>query len=267
MRPMGSRSAMRSPLSLTSSWLLLVITSTIIFILSSSFIPLTGAQSPSSIPKPTTTAPQPTTVPPPPSLPPGTRQLQDGQVVADRVVQGQLQTYHFSIAQMQGLPVRRQLERIIFHPGLDKRQASSTPTSTPAPTSTPTPTSTPGSPPPTTTTPAAPTRTIAPTIPAPFANGTYAVFISISTCSTPKGGSEGTCPPLVLYVSTSAGLPLPGPGQESKGVQMVAGQDGLIQFTAYTTRDLFFSLQPPSLQGFTGDWAVEVGASSQGMFL
>ncbi|KAG0023857.1 stretch-activated cation channel mid1 [Podila clonocystis] len=188
-------------------------------------------------------------LPPPPSLPPGTRELQDGQVVADRVVQGQLQTYHFSIAQQQRLPVRRQLERIIFHPGLDKRQAPSTPTATATPI--------PGSPPPTTTTPATPTRTIAPTIPAPFANGTYAVFISISTCSTPKGGSEGTCPPLVLYVSTSAGLSLPGPGQESKGVQMVAGQDGLIQFTAYTTRDLFFSLQPPTLQGFTGDWAVE----------
>ncbi|KAG0032351.1 stretch-activated cation channel mid1 [Podila clonocystis] len=193
---------------------------------------------------------RPIGVPPPPSLPPGTRELQDGQVVADRVVQGQLQTYHFSIAQQQRLPVRRQLERIIFHPGLDKRQAISTPT----PTAT---TPIPGSPPPTTTTPATPTRTIAPTIPAPFANGTYAVFISISTCSTPKGGSEGTCPPLVLYVSTSAGLSLPGPGQESKGVQMVAGQDGLIQFTAYTTRDLFFSLQPPSLQGYTGDWAVE----------
>ncbi|KAG0089462.1 hypothetical protein BGZ92_004749 [Podila epicladia] len=249
---------MRSPLSLTSSWLLLVIISTIICITSTSFTLLTDAQSTSSIPNPTSSTPQPTTVPPPPSLPPGTRELHDGQVVADRIVQGQLQTYHFSIAQQQRLPVRRQLERIIFHPGLDKRQAPSTPTSTPS--------LGPGSPPPTTTTPAAPTRTIAPTIPEPFANGTYAVFISISTCSTPKSGSEGICPPLVLYVSTSAGLPLPGPGQEPKGVQVVTGQDGLIQFTAYTTRDLFFSLQPPSLQGYIGDWAVEVGASSQGMF-
>ncbi|KAF9383474.1 stretch-activated cation channel mid1 [Podila verticillata] len=248
---------MRSPLSLTSSssWLLLVILSTIC-ILSTSFIPLADAQTPSSI-RPTSTTPatsttsttpQPT-APSPPTLPPGTRELQDSQVVADRVAQGQLQTYHFSIAQQQRLPVRRQLERIIFHPGLDKRQAPLTPTPTP---------------PSTTTTPAAPTRTIAPTVPSPFANGTYAVFISISTCSTPQGGSEGTCPPLVLYVSTSASQPLPGPGQESQGVQMVAGQDGLIQFTAYTTRDLFFSLQPPSLQGYTGDWAVEVGASSQG---
>lgn len=253
----GSSSAMRSSLSLASfsSWLLLVILSTI-FILSTSFIPLADAQTQSPIPPTSTsTTPQSTAAPSPPTLPPGTRELQDSQVVADRVAQGQLQTYHFSITQQQRLPVRRQLERIIFHPGLDKRQVQPTPTSTPPPATT------------ATTTPTAPTRTISPTVPSSFANGTYAVFISISTCSTPKGGSEGTCPPLVLYVSTSASQPLPGPGQESKGVQMVAGQDGLIQFTAYTTRDLFFSLQPPSLQGYTGDWAVEVGASSQGMFL
>jgi hypothetical protein len=45
----------------------------------------------------------------------------------------------------------------------------------------------------------------------------------------------------------------------------VASQEGLIQFTAYTNKDIFFSLQAPTLQGtWTGDWAVDVGASTQG---
>ncbi|KAF9942440.1 stretch-activated cation channel mid1 [Mortierella alpina] len=212
----------------------------------SSTAPAPPAPTPSSIPIPPPTAP-----PPQVSLPPGTRELQDARVVADRVAQGQLQTYHFSVAQQQHLPVRRQLERIIFHPGgdtnpvLHKRQAAptgSTSTST-APT---------------------PVRTVAPTLPSPFPNGTYAVFISVSTCSAPKSGAS-VCPPLVLYVSTSTSVPLPGPGQDSNAVKVVSGLEGLIQFTVYTERDVFFSLQAPALEGtWTGDWSVEVGASSQG---
>ncbi|KAG0354390.1 stretch-activated Ca2+-permeable channel component-domain-containing protein [Gamsiella multidivaricata] len=207
--------------------------------------------------------------PPPPtptiSLTPGTRELQDGQVVADRVAQGQLQTYHFAIAQSQSLPVRRQLERIIFHPGagaasFQKRQApgissSSSSSSLPSSGSSSVPTSSTAVP--------APTRTIAPILPSPLPNGTYAVFISVSTCSAPRSGAD-VCPPLVMYVSTSASQPLPGPGQDPK-TQMVTSNEGLIQFTTYTDKEIFFSLQAPSLQGtWTGDWAVEVGASSQG---
>ncbi|KAG0327091.1 stretch-activated cation channel mid1 [Podila humilis] len=221
-------------------------------------MPLVEAQSttPSSIPPPSTSSsisPLPTPSPsqraPPPSQPPGTRELQDSQAIADKFTQGQLQTYHFSVAQRQHLPVRRQLERIIFHPSLEKRQA----TRTTGPTSTSE-----------STTAVLPTRTISPAVPAPFENGTYAVFISISTCSTPKSGTGEVCPSLVLYVSDSPAQPMPGPGQEAQGVLMVSGQEGLIQFTAYTTGDLFFSLQAPPLEGFSGDWAVEVGASSQG---
>ncbi|KAF8938561.1 stretch-activated cation channel Mid1 [Dissophora ornata] len=157
----------------------------------------------------------------------------------------------------------------MFHPGanaaaaaaaLQKRQATSpSPSSLPSSGSSSTAAST------TTTSAAtAPTRTIAPTLPSPFANGTYAVFISVSTCSTPTSGAS-LCPPLVMYVSTSASQPLPGPGQDPKVVQAVTSQEGLIQFTAYTTKDIFFSLQAPTLTGtWTGDWAVEVGASSQG---
>ncbi|CAO3565514.1 unnamed protein product [Mortierella alpina] len=204
------------------------------------------APTPSSIPIPPPTAP-----PPQVSLPPGTRELQDARVVADKVAQGQLQTYHFSVAQQQHLPVRRQLERIIFHPGLDtnpalhKRQAA--PTGSTATSTTPT-----------------PARTVAPTLPSPLPNGTYAVFISVSTCSAPKSGAN-LCPPLVLYVSTSTSLPLPGPGQDPNAVKVVSGNEGLIQFTVYTDRDVFFSLQAPALEGtWTGDWSVEVGASSQG---
>ncbi|KAF9110406.1 stretch-activated cation channel mid1 [Mortierella sp. AM989] len=209
---------------------------------------------PSQIPIPSPEPPTPIT-----TLPPGTRELRDGQVVADKVAQGQLQTYHFSIAQGQNLPVRRQLERIIFHPGsnnnnieaLQKRQAappsSSGSTSGTAISTTP-----------------SPTRTIAPAVPSPLPNGQYSVFISVSTCSTPQSAAGGICPPLVMYVSTSTGHPLPGPGQ-GPSVQMVTGHEGLIQFTAHTDKDIFFSLQAPTLQGtWTGDWAVEVGASSQG---
>ncbi|KAI1311069.1 stretch-activated cation channel mid1 [Mortierella claussenii] len=217
----------------------------------------TVAPGPSQIPIPPPDPPTPVV-----ALPPGTRELQDGQVVADRVAQGQLQTYHFSVAQQQQhIPVRRQLERIIFHPGppngMVKRQSpiSSTSSSSPASQASSS-TSSLGAP--------APTRTIAPTLPSPFANGTYAVYISVSTCSTPKSGAN-VCPPLTLYVSVSSSQPLPGPGQDSKVVQVVTSQEGLIQFTAYTNKDIFFSLQAPTLQGtWTGDWAVEVGASSQG---
>ncbi|KAF9914909.1 stretch-activated cation channel mid1 [Lobosporangium transversale] len=217
----------------------------------------TAAPLPSQIPIPPPDPPTPIV-----NLPPGTRELQDGQVVADRVGQGQLQTYHLSVVQ-QHLPVRRQLERIIFHPGpkeLYKRQVTYSPTSS-AGSGSLIPTSTTfgvGGPIP------APTRTIAPTLPSPFANGTYAVYISVSTCSTPKSGAN-LCPPLMMYISVSASQPLPGPGQDPKVVQVVTSQEGLIQFTAYTNKDIFFSLQAPALQGaWTGDWAVEVGASSQG---
>ncbi|KAF9944575.1 stretch-activated cation channel mid1 [Mortierella alpina] len=205
-----------------------------------------AAPTPSSIPIPPPTAP-----PPQVALPPGTRELQDARVVADKVAQGQLQTYHFSVAQQQHLPVRRQLERIIFHPGLDtnpalhKRQAAPTGSTL-------------------TSTAPAPVRTVAPTLPSPLPNGTYAVFISVSTCSTPKSGAN-VCPPLVLYVSTSTSQPLPGPGQDPNAVKVVSGHEGLIQFTVYTDRDVFFSLQAPALEGtWTGDWSVEVGASTQG---
>lgn len=216
----------------------------------------TGVVAPSStsVAPPTTTVAPPTPPPAPAPLPPGTRELQDGQVVADKVAQGQLQTYHFSIVQGQSLPVKRQLERIIFHPGsnnnnnnfqnLHKRQAQSTPVTPTATTGTPT-----------------PTRTIAPTVPSPGPDGEYVVFISVSTCSTPKSGSA-LCPPLELYVSTSASQPLPGPGQ---AIQPESNADGLIRFTVKTKRDVFFSLHAPTLTGtWTGDWAVEVGASTQG---
>ncbi|KAF9575782.1 stretch-activated cation channel mid1 [Mortierella alpina] len=212
----------------------------------SSSTPAAPAATPSSIP-----IPPPTPPPPQVALPPGTRELQDARVVADKVAQGQLQTYHFSVAQQHGLPVRRQLERIIFHPGLNtnpalhKRQAA--PTGSTATSTAPT-----------------PVRTVTPTLPTPFPNGTYAVFISVSTCSAPKSGAN-VCPPLVLYVSTSTSVPLPGPGQNPDAVQVVSGHEGLIQLTVYTDRDVFFSLQAPALQGtWTGDWSVEVGASTQG---
>ncbi|KAF9352163.1 Mg(2+) transporter, partial [Mortierella sp. AD094] len=213
---------------------------------------------PSTIPIPVPSPPAPA-----PVLPPGTRELRDSQVVADKVSQGQLQTYHFAIAQGQSLPVRRQLERIIFHPGpnnnnnygaLNKRQAIS-----PQPSSTTT-TGTPTASAVTTT-----TRTIAPAVPSPFPNGTYAVFISVSTCSAPQTSTGDACS-LVMYVSTSASYPLPGPGQ-GPSVQMITGQGGLIQFTAYTDKDIFFSLQATpqgNCAGNNGGWAVEVGASSQG---
>ncbi|KAF9168296.1 stretch-activated cation channel mid1 [Mortierella sp. AD011] len=193
-------------------------------------------------------------------LPPGTRELQDGQIVADKVSQGQLQTYHFSIAQSRGLPVRRQLERIIFYPGpnnnnngiLKKRQATSSQPSSTAATATSSAVTT-------------TTRPIAATIPSPFPNGTYAVFISVSTCSAPQTSTGDACS-LVMYVSTSTSNPLPGPGQGSN-VQMLTGEGGMIQFTAYTDKDVFFSLQAAPQEncpGNNGAWAVEVGASSQG---
>ncbi|KAF9547053.1 stretch-activated cation channel mid1 [Mortierella hygrophila] len=205
----------------------------------------TGVVVPSSTPVASPTTPAPA------SLPPGTRELQDGQVVADKVAQGQLQTYHFSIIQSQSLPVKRQLERIIFHPGnnnnlqsLQKRQAPPSSANLTATTGTP-----------------APTRTIAPTVPSPGPDGEYVVFISVSTCSTPKSGN-GLCPPLELYVSTSASQPLPGPGQ---AIKPEYSEDGLIRFTVNTKKDVFFSLHAPTLTGaWTGDWAVEVGASTQG---
>ncbi|KAG0210264.1 stretch-activated cation channel mid1 [Mortierella sp. NVP41] len=197
---------------------------------------------------PTTPTTIPPTPPAPAPLPPGTRELQDGQVVADKVAQGQLQTYHFSIVQGQSLPVKRQLERIIFHPGNDQPELEKRQAPTPG-----APTSTSGAP--------APTRTIAPTVPSPGPDGEYVVFISVSTCSTPKSGGA-LCPPLELYVSTSASQPLPGPGQS---VPPEFSQDGLIRFTVKTKKDVFFSLHSPTLSGtWTGDWAVEVGASSQG---
>jgi hypothetical protein len=87
------------------------------------------------------------------------------------------------------------------------------------------------------------------------------VFISVSTCSTPKSGGA-LCPPLELYVSTSASQPLPGPGQ---AIRPEYSEDGLIRFTVKTKKDVFFSLHSPTLTGtWTGDWAVEVGASTQG---
>ncbi|KAK3846902.1 MAG: stretch-activated Ca2+-permeable channel component-domain-containing protein [Linnemannia gamsii] len=200
---------------------------------------------PSTPVAPPPTAPTtPPTPPAPVTLPPGTRELRDGQVVADKVTQGQLQTYHFSIVQGQSLPVKRQLERIIFHPGnnqLEKRQAPPV-----------APTSTTGTP--------APTRVITPTIPSPGPDGEYVVFISVSTCSTPKSGGA-LCPPLEFYVSTSASQPLPGPGQS---ILPEYSEDGLMRFTVRTKKDVFFSLHSPSLTGtWTGDWAVEVGASTQ----
>ncbi|KAG0074734.1 stretch-activated cation channel mid1 [Linnemannia elongata] len=209
------------------------------------------APSSTTIATPTTSVATPTPPPAPAPLPPGTRELQDGQVVADKVAQGQLQTYHYSIVQGQSLPVKRQLERIIFHPSdnnnlqnLQKRQATPNPV---------TPTATTGAP----TT----TRTIAPTVPSPGPDGEYMVFISVSTCSTPKSGAA-LCPPLELYVSTSASQTLPGPGQ---AIQPVYSEDGLIRFTVKTKKDVFFSLRAPTLTGtWTGDWAVEVGASTQG---
>ncbi|KAF9581797.1 stretch-activated cation channel mid1 [Lunasporangiospora selenospora] len=246
------------------------------------FIASTTAQpNPSST---TTANAQPSPIPgpgtppdPPASLPPGTRELQDSRVVGDRVAQGQLQTYHFAVSQQgQRLPVRRQLQRIIFHPEagqeghLQKRQDPSNTSSTLVVTTSGASGSGTGTSVGTgsaSSQPIAPTRTISPAIPSPLANGTYAVFISISTCSTPNTGAtdNGVPPQLVLYVSTSANQPLPGPGQDPKVVQMFQGEEGLIQFTAYTTKDLFFSLAAPGpTTGWTGDWAVEVGASTQG---
>ncbi|KAF9129542.1 stretch-activated cation channel mid1 [Mortierella sp. 14UC] len=209
---------------------------------------LSVAPSSTPVAPPPTTPTTPPTPPAPAPLHPGTRELQDGQVVADKVAQGQLQTYHFSIVQGQGLPVKRQLERIIFHPGnnhadLQKRQA-------PAPVAPPSTTGTP-----------APTRPITPTVPSPGPDGEYLVFISVSTCSTPKSGGA-QCPPLEFYVSTSASQPLPGPGQS---ILPEYSEDGLMRFTVRTKKDVFFSLHSPSLTGtWTGDWAVEVGASTQG---
>ncbi|KAF9925993.1 stretch-activated cation channel mid1 [Linnemannia zychae] len=205
---------------------------------SSSLVPTSTA---TNLPTSPTTPPTPSA---PSPLPPGTRELQDGQIVADKVTQGQLQTYHFSVAQGQRLPVKRQLERIIFHPtnqegDLQKRQAPGTPS---------------------TTIGLSPTRTIVPTIPSPGLDGEYVVYISVSTCSTPKQGST-ICPPLEFYVSTSTSDPIPGPGQ----ISPEHSEEGLLRFAVKTKKDVFFSLRSPSLSGtWTGDWAVEVGASTQG---
>ncbi|KAF9912203.1 stretch-activated cation channel mid1 [Linnemannia zychae] len=207
--------------------------------------PVQPGTSLSVTPSSTPVAPPPTTpstVPTPPApapLPPGTRELQDGQVVADKVAQGQLQTYHFSIAQGQGVPVKRQLERI-----LQRRQAPPAPVGPSPSTGTP-----------------APTRAITPTVPSPGLDGEYDVFISVSTCSTPK--SDGAqCPPLEFFVSTSTSQPLPGPGQS---ILPEYSEDGLMRFTVRTKKDVFFSLHSPSLTGtWTGDWAVEVATSTQG---
>ncbi|KAF9432734.1 stretch-activated cation channel mid1 [Entomortierella beljakovae] len=206
-------------------------------------------------------------IPPPPSptpsitLPPGTRELRDGQAVADKVALGQLQTYHFTIVQgqQQHLSVRRQLELVMYHSPSNDNNSPLVKRQTQQPSASPSSTSeTPASVAP------APTRTMAPIVASPFPNGTYSVFISISTCSTPRISTGDICPPLVMYVSTSSSNPLPGPGQGSSS-QMVTGHEGLIQFTAYTDKDVFFSLEAPPLQGgWTGEWAVEVGASSQG---
>ncbi|KAG0250706.1 stretch-activated cation channel mid1 [Actinomortierella ambigua] len=97
-------------------------------------------------------------------------------------------------------------------------------------------------------------------------DGTYAVYISVSTCVTPKSSDPAAvCPPLILYVSTSTQIPMPGPGMNPDVVAMVTSTDGLIQYTAHATKDVFFSVYSPAMQGsWTGGWSIEVGASSQG---
>ncbi|KAF8981793.1 stretch-activated cation channel mid1 [Entomortierella lignicola] len=217
---------------------------------STSLNPSLASPGPSQIPIASPPPPVPTI-----ALPPGTRELQDGQVVADTVAQNQLQTYHFSIVQGQNLPAKRQLELVIFHnknknnSPLEKRQALSSSSSGSTATSSA----------------SVPTRTIAPVLPSRLANGTYAIYISISTCSAPQTTGGSLCPALTLYYSISASQPLPGPGQSAQGVNSVTGQEGLIQATIYTDKEVFFSLQAPQLQGtWTGNWSVQVAASSQG---
>ncbi|KAF9162309.1 stretch-activated cation channel mid1 [Actinomortierella ambigua] len=261
--------------------------------------PTTPSSASSSSPGPSSTAgssaqpqppPQPTASPtaPPPlqpqPLPPGTRELRDGIVLADMVTIGQGQTYHLSLgAQPQSLPVRRQLERIIhalppLSPALphdhafddspqdpsmlEKRQAVA-----PAPNGTAATTIT------TTVATALPSPSLSPTrasspssAASPGPDGTYAVYISVSTCVTPKSSDPAAvCPPLILYVSTSTQIPMPGPGMNPDVVAMVTSTDGLIQYTAHATKDVFFSVYSPAMQGsWTGGWSIEVGASSQG---
>jgi hypothetical protein len=130
----------------------------------------------------------------------------------------------------------------MFHPGadapvLEKRQQPSQLPSVGVPSAAPSPTS------------AAPAP-----LPSILPNGTYAVFISISTCSTPQNVRQ----PLELYVSTS-------PIQDQKQAQKLVSDEGVIHYTAYTNKELFFWVASPTLQAAGSDgWIVEVGASTQG---
>ncbi|KAF9353383.1 stretch-activated cation channel mid1 [Mortierella sp. NVP85] len=132
----------------------------------------------------------------------------------------------------------------MFHPGadapvLEKRQQPSQLPSVGVPSAAPSPTG------------AAPAP-----LPSPLPNGTYAVFISISTCTNPQNVRQ----PLELYVSTS-------PIQDQKQAQKVVSDEGVIQYTVYTSKELFFWVaSPTNLQGAAGSdgWIVEVGASTQG---
>ncbi|KAG0241413.1 stretch-activated cation channel mid1 [Actinomortierella wolfii] len=221
--------------------------------------------------------PTPTSSPRPPQpqpLPPGTRELRDGVLLADIVSLGQGQTYHFSLdAQLPRLRLRRQLERIIYSPSppqrdtldqnsdqLMKRQADLTPSDTTATTTTAL--LYPSSSPPAVAIPT-PTPGRVTTTATPGPDGKYAVFISVSTCVTPKSSDPAAiCPPLILYVSTSEGNTTPGPGKDSVAI---TSEEGLIQYTAHVQKDLFFNVYSPAMQGsWTGSWSIEVSASSQG---
>lgn len=97
---------------------------------------------------------------------------------------------------------------------------------------------------------------------------TGSLFITLTTCSQPTGGS-GSPGALQLYVSNSSQNSLPGP---QASPQMSASNDptwaGFLSITLplFQASSVWIGVSAPQLQGqgWTGNWTYQLGVSTQG---
>ncbi|RUP42798.1 stretch-activated Ca2+-permeable channel component-domain-containing protein [Jimgerdemannia flammicorona] len=106
-------------------------------------------------------------------------------------------------------------------------------------------------------------------------SGTWNLFVTLTTCSQPVGGS-GSPGPLQLFVSTNARNTLPGPsapsdaqtsGDPSKGNGTLAGflDVTMLSLSLAQIKNVWIGVSAPQLQGqgWTGNWTYQLGVSTK----
>jgi calcium channel MID1 len=95
------------------------------------------------------------------------------------------------------------------------------------------------------------------------------VYLSLTTCSKPhtnKTSSQSGFPQLQVYVSKSAKLQQPGPGEDDSQQEIHTAVGGYVGITKTTDSDVFIGVAAPNSTDYTGDYTYQIAASIDAFF-